>query len=247
MKTIKKISIFAISMLIAAFAFGQNQKVEEVEVSAPQFTGIKNAAVIQNELPNTLIKKFLKENIVYPEDAAKCKIEGTEVVKFTVTTEGNAKDFRIINSVCPMIDEEVINALTLTDGMWMPGTKNGKPDDMTMELPFVFSTASNSVESIHEIFTEKATKYFVEGNQTLFEKKNVKKALKLYDKGVTYLPYDKGLLMARGICRFDLGDKEGAIEDWTRLYNLGGADMSEFVTLLKDMKGYNEMLAILKK
>jgi TonB family protein len=248
MKTIKTISIFAICALIATFAFGQKQ-VEEVQVSAPQFTGIKNVAGIQNEFPNSLIKNYLKEKITYPEEAASCRKEGTEVVEFTVTAEGSVRDFKIVNSVCPMIDEEVLFVLKTTDGMWIPGTKNGQPADMEMELPFTFCVTGNSDESVQEIFIHKATTFFTKGTEMLYEKNNVKKAARYYDLGITYLPYDKSLLLLRGMCRYELGDKEGAVDDWTRLHNLGGTDMNEYMELtqLENMKGYNEMIAILKK
>jgi len=242
----KTISIFAISMLVAVFAFGQNRNVEEVEISAPQFMGIKNAVAVVNESPNTQIKAYLKENLVYPQEAANCNIEGTEVVEFTVTTKGNVTDFKIINSVCPLIDEEVISVLQQTNGMWLPGTKNGNPADVSMELPFTFCTSKTPSKSVHEIFTEKATAYFVRATEMLFEKDNAKKALKYYNMGVTYLPYDKSLLLLRGMCRYELGDKEGATADWTRMRDLGcSIEMTEVVQM-ESMKGYDELVAILK-
>ena len=81
----------------------------------------------------------------------------------------------------------------------------------------------------------------------LLAKKNPKKAINYYNQGLKYLPYDTGLLFSRGICRFELGDKKGAREDWNRLHDLNGPDMSEYLAEMKDMKGYDEMLAILKK
>lgn len=249
-KAMKRKLFFAISMLVASFAFGQKQNVDEVEVSAPQFTGINNAAAVINESPNTQIKAYLKDNIVYPQEAANCNIEGTEVVEFTVTTKGNVTDFKIINSVCPLIDEEVISVLQQTNGMWLPGTKNGNPADVSMEVPFTFCISKTTSKSVHEIFTEKATANFKKGCQMLLEKDNAKKALKYYNMGVTYLPYDQSLLLLRGVCRYELGDKEGAVDDWTRLHNLGcEIDMNGYMELtqLEGMKGYNEMIAILNK
>lgn len=239
--------IFAIIMLMAVFAFGQKQNVDEVEVTTPQFVGIENAALIQNENPNTLIKNYLKENIIYPEEAAYCNLEGTEVVEFTVTTEGDLKDFNIINSVCPKIDEEVILVLSQTNGMWVPGIKNGEPAEMSLEIPFTFCTSKADSKSINKIFLEKAIANFTKGSEMLFIKDNSKKALRYFDNGITYLPYDKSLLLLRGMCRFDLGDKEGAVEDWSRLRELGGPDFSEFTEQITEMKGYEEMLAVLKK
>ncbi len=218
----KKNVIFAISMLLAAFAVGQNLNVEEVEVTAPQFTGVKNAIVHQNESANVLIKNYLKENVGFPAEAAASKAEGTEVVQFTVTANGGVADFKIINSVSRNVDNEIIEALKATNGMWLPGYNNGKPVDMTKELSMVFCLERKSSESIKELFKEKAANYFNSGTVAFLEKKNSKKALRFYNLGANYLPYDNSLLLMRGMCRYELGDKEGATEDWTRMKSLGG-------------------------
>lgn len=244
----KSIVIFAFIILMVGFASAQkNDELKEIEITAPQFTGVQNATLIQNEYPNTQIKNFLSNNIVYPKVAESCYMEGTEVVEFTVTTEGNLKDFKIINSVCSKIDDEVISVLRKTNGMWVPGIKNGVATDMTMEIPFVFCASKSSSKSTNEIFKEKAINYFNKGNEMLHVKGNTKKALKNYSNGVTLLPYDKGLLFLRGLCRFELGDKKGANDDWLRLRDMGDVDMSEYITLIKDMTGYDEMLAIIIK
>jgi hypothetical protein len=244
----KKNVIFATSMLVAAFAFGQNRNVEEVKVSAPQFTGIAKVAATQTESANLLIRNYLKENIEYPEEAQVCNIEGTEVVQFTVTAEGNVADFKIINSVCPLIDEKIVGVLKNTNGMWLPGNNNGNPVDMTKEVSMVFCLINGSNKSTQEIFNEKATTFFNIGCKNLFEKHNPKKAMKFYSWGINYLPYDKSLLLMRGMCRYELGDNEGAKEDWNRMTNLGGnIDMSEFTAQIAEMKGYEDLKDILKK
>ena len=52
----------------------------------------------------------------------------------------------------------------------------------------------------------------------------------------------------RGICRYEVGDKVGALEDWNRLNTLGdNIDMSEYAGNLQGMKGYEELMAVLKK
>lgn len=243
----KKRLIFALSMLVATFAFAQNKNVEEVNITVPQFTGNENAALIQAGPQSTLIKKFLNKTIVYPATAAYCNIQGTEVVEFTVTTKGNVRDFKIINSVCPEIDKEVISALEQTNGMWYPGIKNGEPADMSVEIPFTFCASNTGSRTVNEFFKEKATLLFSKGIKILFENGNAKKALNYFDKGIIYLPYDQSLLLARGMCRYKLGDTNGATEDWTRMNDLGGGDMKELASAFKDMKGYDELMAMLKK
>jgi hypothetical protein len=72
--------------------------------------------------------------------------------------------------------------------------------------------------------------------------------MKFYTWGINYLPYDKSLLLMRGMCRYELGDNEGAKEDWNRMTNLGGnIDMSEFTAQIAEMKGYEDLKGILKK
>ena len=247
MKTMKTSLIFAVITLVALFAFGQDKNLEQIDVSAPQYIGVQYVATVQNDFPNTMIKNYLKDNIEYPAESAGCLREGTEVVQFIVTAEGELQDFRIINSVCSKIDEEVIRTLKQTNGQWIPGTNNGKPVDMSKELSFTFVVNNYENKSIHEIFTRHATEYYNKGSRMLFVKNDVRKALKLYDKGMNYLPYDKCLLLSRGMCRFELGDKKGAAEDWNRLYELGGNDMTKFVAEMKNMKGYYELMAILNK
>jgi TonB family protein len=246
-KTMKKNLFFALIMLVAGFAAGQKQNVTEIEVTAPQFAGIKNVLNVQAE-PGNSLRVFLMENIGYPEKAERCFKEGTEVVQFTVTASGNVTNFKIINSVCREIDDEVIWALIQTNGMWLPGYNNGKPVDMTKEVSLAFIAGNVSGRPTHAIFKEKAEHSFGAGNKNLFEKHNPKKALKNYSAGINYLPYDNSLLLMRGVCRYELGDKEGAREDWRRMATLGESiDMSEYYTQLEKFAGYNEMIATLKK
>jgi hypothetical protein len=241
----KKNLIIALNMLFAVFAFGQNQNLKEIEVTAPQFTGLKNAIETQNKSANVTIKTYLKENVGFPADAVTCKAEGTEVIQFTVTAEGNVADFKIINSVCSEIDNEITRVLKKTNGMWLPGSNNGKPVEMTQEVSMIFCVDKKTSESITEMFSEKATNYFSSGTVALFVKKNPQKALKFYNYGINYLPYNENLLLMRGICRYELGDKAGAQEDWHRITNLDGIDLSEYSALIEKMKGYNELMVMM--
>ena len=118
---------------------------------------------------------------------------------------------------------------------------------MTKEVSLVFCL-SNMKKPIDELFTNWATVSYKKGSKALFEKHNVHKALKCFDVGINYLPYDKSLLMLRGICRYELGNKEGAIEDWNRMSSLGSdIDMSDYAELLQSMKGYEDLMAFVKK
>lgn len=242
--------LFAVLMLFAAFAVGQNKTVfapdhiGEVKVTPPEFTGLK---ITNTENDLSLINSYLQKNVNIPENATMYIQQGTEVVQFTITADGNVEDFKIINSVSRIVDEEIIRVLQTTDGMWKPGYNNNQPTAMTKEVSMMFCREKQE-KPVTEIFTKLATTSFAKGNKALFEKHNVQKAMRCFSDGITYLPYDKSLLLMRGICRFEIGDKDGAMEDWNRLNALGdNIDMSEFAGNLQGMKGYGELMAVLKK
>lgn len=247
MKTKVTIAIF---MLMAFIAQGQNETlispdhIDEVKVTPPEFAGI-SLANSANDL--SLINSYLLNNLIYPEKSADYFLQGTEVVQFTVTTEGKVTDFKIINSVSKDIDQEMIRVLQNTNGMWKPGYNNNKPVDMLKEVSMLFYLNDQN-KPVAEMFRERATGSFNKGSNALFEKHNVNKALRCFNEGIIYLPYDKSLLLMRGICRYEVGDKKGALEDWNRMSSLGETiDMKEYAEQIKETKGYDELMAILKK
>jgi tetratricopeptide (TPR) repeat protein len=237
--------------MLTIIALGQEPEanVKEVKVTAPQFAGIENAVEILNARESATIIDYLAKNIQYPEKDAKCFNQGTEVIQFTVTTEGELTDFVIINSVSREIDQEMIRVLKTTNGMWIPGINENEPTEGTIHVSLAFCTENNSSKSVTEIFTEKATHYFKDGNNTFLVKHNPKKALKYYNHAINYLPNDKSLLLVRGVCRFETGDKEGAHQDWERLKTLGGFDVvdSYLTENLKGLKSYDELTSIFKE
>ena len=48
--------------------------------------------------------KFLKEHIIYPEDAKEIGIEGKVLIQFIVHKDGQLSDFKIIKKVYPSVD-----------------------------------------------------------------------------------------------------------------------------------------------
>lgn len=222
--------------------------VENVSVTPPKFAGVENAVEILNAKESETINGYLSKNFTYIENR-EVKPEGTEVIQFTVTPSGELTDFVIINSVSRDIDLEIIRILKTTGGMWIPGYSNNVPVEMTKEVSMALYPGENSSKSVTEIFTEKATHYFMDGTKILIEKQNPKKAIKYYSWGLNYLPYDKSLLIMRGISRFENGDKEGAHQDWTRVKELGGAEMEDsyLTENLKGLKSYDELLSMLKE
>jgi len=227
----KRNLFFAVSMLVAVFAAGQNQDLKEIEVKAPMF---------HSEFYDD-INNFLLSGIEYPTQAINAGYEGTEVIQFVVTQNGTVTDFKVINSVSDAIDKEVIRVLKITNGMWIPRYENGEPVAMKKEVSVVFQINPSSN------FVTMAKSYLVKANQKFFIDRQPKKALKYLDKGVNLLPHDETLLVVRGMCRYELGDESGAQEDWDRIADTGKIALSEFTAQLEEKKGYNKLMNRLKK
>lgn len=190
------------------------------------------------------IDDYLNARVVYPDEPAKCCIQGTEVVKFTITSHGKVTGINVVHSVCSKMDEEVIRVLKTTNGKWHPASIDGNPVDMEQEVSVVFK--------LHETtdFVKLANAYLKKGNKWLFIKNRSDKALKFFDCGINLMPNDETLLAVRGLCRFENGDNEGAIADWTRLKEITQENDSSNETFARDfgnMNGFQEMLITLQK
>ena len=190
----------AAGMLIAAIATGQNRELKSIEVAPPKF---------KTSAPES-VEEFIKANVGYPAETYKWRMEGTEVVQFVVTSEGEIKDFKVINSVSREIDNEVIRLLMLTDKMWIPGTKNGEPVSMEKEVSLAFQLSPASD------FVERAKWYMSKGNELCFQKDKPGKALRFYDMAVNYLPNDEAIISIRGLCKYMMGNINEADKDWER-------------------------------
>ncbi len=233
-------------MIATILTFGQNRTqnlLQEIQCTPPQFTGINNAVpiLVENKFPS--IEQYLIDKVGYPEEDVRLLTQGTEVVSFTVTPTGNLADITIINSVSNSIDLAVINALKQTNGMWKPGFNDDKPSAMEKEISMVFKIEDLANNDFRDI----AKHFYADGSRALFNKSNPKKALRSFDNGMVYLPNDKALLVLRGLTRFELGNKEGALRDWTRVKTLGGMESKEYLENFNSMKGYAEMINVIEK
>jgi TonB family protein len=245
-------------------AFAQTEKeleslsdvnIEKVEISEPHFTGTQMVSPAIKGSNMDLVKSYMAKNVIYPKKSVDIFKEGTEVVQFVVTAEGKVTDFEIINSVSKAIDEEVIRALKTTSGMWIPGKHNGIPTAHTKEITMRFKIDETDANAILENFTQKAIHHYLIASKNLYVKQNNRKALRHFNMGMQYLPNDDCLLTLRGLCKYELGDKEGARKDWERRNILTAAknnsDNSELLSINSYdsslLKGYAEMISILEE
>lgn len=254
----KKIIITLMCLMVVLVAIGQSDRldliadVEEVEVTPPSFTGIENTASIFNERDPDFLTNYLSKRIIYPENALNEFKEGIEIVQFIVNPTGELSNFRVINSVCPEIDEEVIYALQKTEGMWKPGLNNGIAVPMEKEVSLVFNIENHGSLDLNRKFMHKAKAYYNSGSKQLFLKQNLQKALRKFDIAMRYLPYDECLLYLRGLVKYELDDKESARHDWDRIKLLAEKGMIErnidfLAENYKEFEGFQELQQYMSK
>ena len=245
MKT--KLLLLLLCLVISIPAFSQNEKdhttLEEVQVSPPEFTGIEDATHFLNgENANvSLLSRYMLNHVQYPDIDIESIREGKEIIRFTVQPDGSLTDFTVINSVSPSIDNEVINVMKSTEGMWKPGYNNETTVPMEKEFSIVFK-----IPGTRSLQSQSVSRY-KRGSKLLLIKNNPKRALRHFEQGLVYVPENCSMLMLHGLSLYELGDKESACQDWNHIKALGGIEADGWLDNYCEMKGYAEMKEILSK
>jgi len=235
--------IFLLCLLFSGLiSLSQERKeLNEIKVTPPKFTGVERIETIPLKSNYVSLEKYLIK-IIEPQLVKDRKTidEGTVVMQFTVNPSGELTDFHTLNSVSPEIDEHVIKALKTTNGMWKPGSNNDELIAMEKEISISFRLENTPK------FETRAKWLYKRGGKMLYVKAKPEKALKYFDYGMALLPNDKGILVNRGLARYELGDMAGACSDWNRIKSLGGFEGDSFLENFCDMKGYAQLTQILK-
>lgn len=82
--------------------------------------------------------EFIGNNINYPIDAKKNKIEGRVIVQFIIEKNGTVSGISILQGIGYGCDEEVSRVIALSSGLWLPGKIQGEPIRLKMIQPVFF-------------------------------------------------------------------------------------------------------------
>ena len=134
MKTRKNVSLkVALMMLVLLFSFmtstaqtKKNDMVFDVVEVMPQYPGGQIAMM-----------KYIMENIKYPKQAMKERIQGRVTVRFIVEKDGSISDVKPILSVHPLLNKEAVRVVESMP-KWTPGKQNGKPVRVRFNVPVMF-------------------------------------------------------------------------------------------------------------
>lgn len=89
------------------------------------------------------MKKFIKENIIYPKAAKKRGIQGRVFVQFTIEKNGNITNVNVIKSTNPLLNKEAIRVI-YSMPKWEPGRHNGEVVSVRHKLPVDFKIETKS-------------------------------------------------------------------------------------------------------
>ncbi len=84
-----------------------------------------------------LLMKWLTKNLKYPESARRQNIQGTVVASFVINADGTVFDPKIIKSVEPSLDREVLKTIRMMP-RWEPGIYKEEPCRTVVHLPVEF-------------------------------------------------------------------------------------------------------------
>lgn len=84
------------------------------------------------------LNNFLKNNLNYPIQAKEAGIEGRVYVSFIVKADGSIANLSVARKVNPLLDEEALRLVSLTNKKWAPAFADNKPIDSEYLMPIVF-------------------------------------------------------------------------------------------------------------
>jgi protein TonB len=109
---------------------------EEEEVDEAQFFFI-----VENmpEFPggNLELRKYIAQNVNYPDIARENGIQGRVFVQFVVNTKGKVEKVKVVRGVDPALDREAIRVISNLPS-WKPGSQRGKAVKVSFTVPINF-------------------------------------------------------------------------------------------------------------
>lgn len=130
----------------------ESDEVHRVAQEAPQFPGGESALI-----------NYLSQHVVYPESAAKEKVQGRVVVRFVVKKDGKVDNVEVIRSVDPRLDAEAVRVASQLPA-FTPGKVNGKPVNVMYALPISFTLSSDAEPTSQKSVADDNASIMINGN-----------------------------------------------------------------------------------
>jgi protein TonB len=109
------------------------EEIEEEEV----FFIVEDMPTFNGGDPATEFRKYIAQNLRYPEIAAENGISGRVIVQFAVNKTGQVVDAVVVRSIDPALDKEAIRVV-MSSPKWTPGKQRGKAVKVLFTFPINF-------------------------------------------------------------------------------------------------------------
>lgn len=110
-----------------------SEEIEEEEV----FYIVEDMPTFNGGDPATEFRKYIAQNLQYPEIAAENGVSGRVIVQFAVNKTGQVVDAVVMRSVDPALDKEAIRVV-MSSPKWTPGKQRGKAVKVLFTFPINF-------------------------------------------------------------------------------------------------------------
>jgi periplasmic protein TonB len=116
---------------VAIVEFQEEEEVEEQQV----FFIVENMPIFPGG--DLELRKYINQNVVYPEIAKENGIQGKVFVQFVVNQKGEVEQVKIARGIDPSLDKEAIRVIQSLP-KWTPGSQRGKPVKVSYTVPINF-------------------------------------------------------------------------------------------------------------
>lgn len=80
---------------------------------------------------------WVNNQLTYPKEALKKKIQGTVFTRFTIEPDGEVSNVQVLKGVDPSLDKEAVRVIS-SSPRWSPGFVDGKAVRVTYTFPVIF-------------------------------------------------------------------------------------------------------------
>jgi len=111
--------------------------VEEFKEEEETFYIVEEMPTFNGGEPAIEFRKYIQQNLRYPEIAAENDISGRVIVQFAVNSQGKVVDAVVLMGVDPSLDREALRVV-LSSPPWKPGKQRGKSVKVLFTFPINF-------------------------------------------------------------------------------------------------------------
>ncbi len=143
----KTLWLFPVSFILLFIMACGNETADDQNPASKQKSSTSEEEIfyIVEEMPtfnggdaDVEFRKYIGENLKYPEAAAENGISGRVIVQFAVNAKGEVEDAVIVRSADPVLDEEALRVV-MSSPRWEPGKQRGEKVKVLFTFPINFT------------------------------------------------------------------------------------------------------------